>query len=446
MTALHIFETERVDIVILEVGMGGRLDATNIVPSTCILVSALTAVDLDHQAFLGNTVSLIAREKSGIAREGKPFVLGRQTHPEVGDVVREIVDRVGGTLISAPHVLALQQDVSSWSLLGNPSAIGPPAKLVQFHSSFFDTAIQARFPLQGNHQLDNLGTALGVVEALLSDCEGFVPTLRLKSRITPTSIVKGIENVKWRGRLSFHGISIPIQPSSTSTSTRAPNLLVLVDGAHNPASAETLGSYISSLLKSTLLSSSASQRGKYCIPITFILSFSHSPCKTPIQTLSPILSSSLYPPVRDFVPSSHSEPIVAFRPSVALLRFTPPEGMPWVRPVPLQLMRDTIRAILPNLAEDALWVAAGCDGAQESEDASNGTGNISLREALKWAANRHAHVSDVSNGLADSEQTIQCPGLVVLAGSLYLVADFYRMLQQERSMADRAFHSNDEQP
>ena len=72
LTALRIFENAAVDIVILEVGMGGLLDATNVISSSTVLCSALTAVDLDHQAFLGT----MARHKAGIARPGRPSVLG----------------------------------------------------------------------------------------------------------------------------------------------------------------------------------------------------------------------------------------------------------------------------------------------------------------------------------------------------------------------------------
>lgn len=67
------------------------------VPSPYILVSALTAVALGHQAFLGNSVSLIARAEAGIAKEGKPFVLGTQMHLEVEGVVNDVVGSVGGT-------------------------------------------------------------------------------------------------------------------------------------------------------------------------------------------------------------------------------------------------------------------------------------------------------------------------------------------------------------
>jgi dihydrofolate synthase len=69
LTALRVFEREQVDVAVVEVGMGGRLDATNIIPDDTILVSALTAVDVDHQFYLGDTVGKIALEKAGIARK-----------------------------------------------------------------------------------------------------------------------------------------------------------------------------------------------------------------------------------------------------------------------------------------------------------------------------------------------------------------------------------------
>lgn len=82
----------------------------------------------------------------------------------------------------ASRVLVPEQDVACWSLLDNPSVIGPPAKLVKLYSLFFDTVVQALFPLHGNHQLDNLDSALGLAEALLLDSEAFVPALHLESR------------------------------------------------------------------------------------------------------------------------------------------------------------------------------------------------------------------------------------------------------------------------
>jgi len=75
---MTIFEKLKLGFVVMEVGVGGRLDATNAIPNDAVVASALTSIDSDHEGFLGNTVTGIAREKVGIARRGKPFVLGRQ--------------------------------------------------------------------------------------------------------------------------------------------------------------------------------------------------------------------------------------------------------------------------------------------------------------------------------------------------------------------------------
>src|SRR5579864_5500092 len=99
MTAIAFahFARERVDIAVLEVGMGGRLDATNVVEP---LVSVITDISLDHQKFLGNTVSEIAGEKAGIIRHGRPVVLLPQ-HPQANDVLgRAIMDK-GALAVSA---------------------------------------------------------------------------------------------------------------------------------------------------------------------------------------------------------------------------------------------------------------------------------------------------------------------------------------------------------
>lgn len=99
LTALQIFERTKVDIAVVGVGMGGGLDATNIIADEAILVSALTNVDLDHQATLSNTVSEITKEKAAIARNGRPFVLGPQRYPEIVDTVKEVVEDRGAELV-----------------------------------------------------------------------------------------------------------------------------------------------------------------------------------------------------------------------------------------------------------------------------------------------------------------------------------------------------------
>ena len=89
-TALCAFEEARVDVVVLEVGMGGRLDATNALRDDLILISVITAVDLDHQAFLGSTVREIALEKAGIIRHSRLVALGDQRPENARDVLSSV--------------------------------------------------------------------------------------------------------------------------------------------------------------------------------------------------------------------------------------------------------------------------------------------------------------------------------------------------------------------
>ncbi|KAL4069926.1 Mur ligase [Scleroderma yunnanense] len=381
VTALVIFEKANVDVAVIEVGMGGRLDATNVLPDHCILASALTTVDLDHQTILGDTVELIAREKAAIARGGKPFILGPQKHSSVRSNVEEIVLRRSGVIIPSIPVKpwAGGVDHSPHSLSARPF-VPPLGQPIEFASDAFTSPVRAILPLYGAHQLDNLSVALTVISTLLTHPSSFTLLSRDHLRgITIETVRTGIENTSWPGRLSFHTLPHPI----TLASTRDP-LVVLVDGAHNPASAEALASYISSV----------AMHGQSCVQmlhITYILALSHSPPKTPLQTLSPLLS--LHSP-------SGSATV-----SVGVLRFTPPEGMPWVKSVSPSVLRDTVVGLSPHTH---VWVAqddAPLDG--------------QLQQALEWAESQTSKCQDEGR-----------EHLVVLAGSLYLVADFYRLIER----------------
>ncbi|KAK0449216.1 Mur ligase [Armillaria borealis] len=359
LTALIIFEQAKVDFVVLEVGMGGRLDATNIIPDECILLSALATVDLDHQAFLGTTVAAIAKEKAAIARRGKPFVLGYQVHDEVEEVAREAVTSIDGIFFGALPVSARPWNVSvdgpeppSFSI--SPAWHPPPPSPVQAYLPSLSQDIITCLPLHGDHQLQNLGLALGVVDALISQY------LIVRDRLTPAAIVRGIKQTEWPGRLSFHSVDLDGQ-----------ELPVLVDGAHNPASSESLARYLTHLVSSL---NSTEQP----ITIAYILALSHSPPKTPRETLAPLFSIA-----------GPSGARVLFR--VAVVPFSPPEGMPWVKVEDTLVMKETVRTLSPD--------------AEICEDQHG------VLDALKWAR--------MSSG----------NGLVVLAGSLYLVADFYRLFK-----------------
>jgi folylpolyglutamate synthase len=239
--------------------------------------------------------------------------------------------------------------------------------------------------LHGDHQLDNLGVAANIISSLLTNSSCTHHRLPFRSKITPGTIVAGVRSTTWAGRLSFHDVPLsklrclPSGGGGTKDADESP-LVVLVDGAHNPASASVLASYVSHLLESTPVGSSED------LNLSFVLALSHSPPKTPSETLSPLLS---FKRPRD----------VKINVRAAALEFTPVEGMPWVRPVPSSEIRDAIKGI-----DDDIDLWAPREGERES------VGN-----ALLWAH--------------EEQKKLGGKGFVCIAGSLYLVADFYRLYQ-----------------
>lgn len=349
-TAMMIFEKLKMDIVVMEVGMGGRLDATNAIPDDAVAVSALTSVDLDHQGFLGNTVTEITREKVGIARRGKPFVLGRQGFPEVEEVVRKAVseDETHAHLVRAVEPVELP----SKDLRG-PTPVSIPLPC-------FPEPLEGKLPLHGSHQLSNLGVASTIISELLMhpSCSH----LKLGGRITPQTFALGLAKTRWPGRLSFHTL-----PNGRS---------ILVDGAHNQGSAQKLADFIATHLPSLSTAKNAPN-------LTYILGLSHSPPKRPLDTLAPLFSPSLL-----------SSSTIRAKTNVAALEFSPPDDMPWVKAEPPTVIYSAVKTHCPDAT---LWSPA--------------EGKTGMSNALDWAA-------DTSGD----------DGLIVLAGSLYLVADFYRFM------------------
>jgi dihydrofolate synthase len=387
-TALTLFQSAKLDIVVLEVGMGGRTDATNAVPDDCIFVSALTVVDLDHQKFLGDTVDRIAMEKAGIARKGRPFIVGPQKHPDVLVSVRTVVEGIGAKLVYAePATTRTWEETVDGPLepvvgFGSTSPLLVPtatARPVSLSLPCFPHPIYTQLPLHGDHQLDNLGVAANIISSLLTDSYS-IHQLPFQSNITPDTIAAGVRSTSWAGRLSFHDVPLSrLIPPRNETEDRNDSLVVLVDGAHNPASASALALYISQLLEATSVGSDSG-----VLNLTFIVGLSHAPPKTPSQTLSPLLS---------FVRPTN----IKVKVSAAALEFTTPvEGMPWVRPVPCSEIREVIKDIDREIN---LW-----EGELES-----------VNNALVWAQREQKNEGG--------------KGLVCLAGSLYLVADFYRFVE-----------------
>jgi len=200
--ALKFFAEQKCDLVIWETGLGGRLDATNIVTP---LASAITNVQFDHQQWLGDTLAKIAAEKAGIIKPGVPVITAAD-EPEALAVIEKTAREKHAPLIKV-------------------------AQASRLHAA----AGTAALPLSGDHQRLNAALALAVVEALQS-----------KIPANDSAIRTGLETVNWPGRLQL------VQTQSDQN--------ILLDGAHNVAGAKALREALSSWSSSFSLSGGTLKR------------------------------------------------------------------------------------------------------------------------------------------------------------------------------------------
>ena len=233
MTAIAFahFARERVEIAVLEVGMGGRLDATNVVEP---LVSVIADISLDHQKFLGNTIGEIAREKVGIIRPGGVVVTLPQ-QPEANDVIGNTILDLGARGVSAVQYVPPVSPGSTAYLVPstgrkpftaerteNADAIGGRA-FYRYPLQLLGKQILVESPLVGRHQLRNVALAIAAAEELAR--LGF-------GRITPESVEQGIRQTRWPGRFQV-----------LDAHSGWPE--IVLDVAHNPAGAWALRSALS---------------------------------------------------------------------------------------------------------------------------------------------------------------------------------------------------------
>ncbi len=208
MAFLH-FARSRVDVAVLEVGMGGRLDATNVVDP---LVSVIADISLDHQKFLGNTVREIAGEKAGIIRPAGAVVTLPQ-HPEANDVIgNTILDRGARAVSAVPYVPPVSPGAETATCNRNTGSC--------YRLNVIGEEITVESPLFGRHQFRNI--ALAIAAAVELNDAGV--------HVTPQNIARGIRETRWPGRFQVvrrHGAEF------------------VLDVAHNPAGAWALRSALS---------------------------------------------------------------------------------------------------------------------------------------------------------------------------------------------------------
>lgn len=198
--AMLWFARENVDLVILETGLGGRLDATNVVTP---LVSVITNVSMDHEAYLGNTLEAVAREKAGIIKEGVP-VISAVGLDESRDVVMQTCSEKQATLLLLDRDFYVEgEDTENFSYTGLTRHIR-----------------NLSCGMKGAHQLANTALCLATLEILAE--KGFA--------VDDDSIRESLPMVFWPGRLEYFCLN----------NDGELNRCYLLDGAHNPAGVESL--------------------------------------------------------------------------------------------------------------------------------------------------------------------------------------------------------------
>ncbi|HEY3380093.1 MAG TPA: folylpolyglutamate synthase/dihydrofolate synthase family protein [Armatimonadota bacterium] len=199
LLAFRWFAEQHVDFVVLETGMGGRLDATNVVTP---LVTAITTIAYDHMTELGHTLAAIAEEKAGIIKQGIPVVSAPQ-QPEAAEVIARV---------AAEHESALYRVGAEITIL--PSTFVSPVSQRFTIEGRRGVYADISCPLLGEHQQVNAAVAIGIVECLRD----------LGESIPPTAVRTGMATVHWPGRMQV----LRERP------------LLLLDGAHDPASVTAL--------------------------------------------------------------------------------------------------------------------------------------------------------------------------------------------------------------
>lgn len=206
--AFEHFRRHNVNVAVIEVGMGGRLDATNVLHP---LIAVITRIGLDHIQYLGGTIEEIAAEKAGIVKNGRPVVCGA-TPDAARDIIQRTARERGARFVDAAACVGVRrvaQDIT-----------GQKVSISSSDAEYGTVSMS----LLGKHQLENIATAVAAVETLAACSPLAVP---------PETLRRGLAATQWPGRLQV----LLEQPP------------VILDGAHNPDGAHALAATLKDLFK-----------------------------------------------------------------------------------------------------------------------------------------------------------------------------------------------------
>lgn len=226
--ALRYFQKKKVDVAVLEVGMGGRFDATNVVTP---LLSIITTISFEHQKSLGNTLKSIAFEKSGIIKPGVPVICG----VKAASANRTIREQAGNQQAPLIQVYDRQR--------GKKLATGEKNGVFQYFSE--NEAYRFQPSLLGTHQGENAAVCIAACEELGTRWH----------RLEKAKIIQGLETTRWGGRLEVF----------------AHKPLILLDGAHNIEGARALRAHMESVSLSPLVLVFATMADKKIVQVANIL-------------------------------------------------------------------------------------------------------------------------------------------------------------------------------
>ncbi|KAF9110623.1 hypothetical protein BGX27_006116 [Mortierella sp. AM989] len=371
----HQTEQERVDIAVIEVGVGGRLDATNVIPRPVVCVIA--SIGMDHGALLGNTIEEVTFEKAGIIKPGVPVVIAPQSEGE--RVYKTLEEKAANVGLSSNMVFKVK--AARWIRADDVLLPESTPVATSGHWAALENGFQIQIPLLGDFQLENAATAITAINVLrgnVSDSESS-NNGQWAQKITDDVIRRGVKETVWPGRLQW--IEGPKAPKEIRGR-------MLIDGAHNPAAAIALRSFVDSTIASSFQSLPSIRPRTH-----WIMAFTKG---KDIEEMFDILFSK-----RASQEGSHIQRDSAGQDTFSAVEFSPPEGMPWVSPIPSQEVCERLRAqqerTYSSQEEDMLTI--------------HGFGN-DLKAALEYVG-KERRESD----------------LVILCGSLYLVADLFRLFE-----------------